>query len=194
MRSVTLVVMLGLGLMTCGVTAAQEAAPVAAVAALPEDQQATKEQIAKLFDVMRLRQQMVTMQKMMPSVITKYMQEQEKETLDKMQGGQTLTPAQQEQLSAVMHRIMEKAFTVYSADDMIADSTTVYQKHINREDADALIVFYRSPAGQHLLDAQPVIAQELMPMIMDRTKQRSQALAEEMTKEIHEIVKQAATN
>jgi hypothetical protein len=51
-----------------------------------------------------------------------------------------------------------------------------------------LITFYGSPAGQHLLDAQPVIAQEYMPMVMGKVGQRSQAMTREMMKEMADAV------
>ena len=53
---------------------------------------------------------------------------------------------------------------------------------------EGLITFYSSPAGQHLLDAQPVIAQEYMPMVMGKVGQRSQAMTKEMMKEMAEVV------
>ena len=34
----------------------------------------------------------------------------------------------------------------------------------------------QSPAGQHLLDAQPKIAQEYMPLVMQRTQERTKTL------------------
>lgn len=193
MKHIRFLAALTLGILSGGWAAAQTPAPDAtstpAVATLPADQQATKEQIAKLFEVMRLRQQLATMQKMMPALIAKNIQEQERETLEKMPGGQKLTPEQQQKLAEVSHNMIEKAFDVYPADEMVADISTVYQRHISSSDADALIAFYGSPVGQRLLDAQPVIAQEYLPLVFAHAKERSQALAEEMTKEIQQIVK-----
>ncbi|HVH85810.1 MAG TPA: DUF2059 domain-containing protein, partial [Terriglobales bacterium] len=60
-----------------------------------------------------------------------------------------------------------------------------------REDVDAMIAFYTSSPGQHLLDAQPKIRQEFMPMMMQRAQQRSQALTVELMKELNDL-KQAS--
>ena len=199
MKSMKLGLMLMLGLMAGAGTAisAQDAAPAntaAAAPALPEDQQATKEQVAKLFEVMRLRQQMDTMMKMLPAMAQQAAQQQQKATLDQLGG--KLTPEQQEQVNQMTTRIMNKAIASYPVEDLIGDATTVYQRHISREDADAMIAFYTSPAGQHLLDAQPVIMREYMPLVMDRMKGMTKTLADETAKEIKDYLATlpAATN
>ena len=53
---------------------------------------------------------------------------------------------------------------------------------------DGLITFYSSPPGQHLLDAQPAIAKEYMPMVMGKVSERSKAMTKEMMKEMADIV------
>ncbi len=191
MKKAGLAVALGFGLMAGGCTAlrAQAAEQAPAVTALPEDQQATKEQIAKLFEVMRLRQQMAAMQKMMPGLMQQSAKEQEETLLKNLPGGRKPTPEEREALDKLMGRIMTRAFDMYPADEMIADISAVYRRHINSQDADALIAFYGSPAGQHLLDAQPVIVQEYMPLVMAHMKERSAVFAEETAKEMQEILK-----
>ena len=196
MRSVKFAVMVGLGLMAGGwsMARAQDAAstPAPTVAALPGDQQATKEQIAKLFEVMHLQQQMATMQKMMPSLIAQQMKEQQKEMLAKLPGGGQLTPEQQEKLDNFSKHMIERAFTVYTTDEIVADISGVYQRHISREDADALIAFYSTPPAQRLLEAQPVIAQESMPLVMAHMKERMKTFTDETTKEMQEMMKSTA--
>jgi hypothetical protein len=54
---------------------------------------------------------------------------------------------------------------------------------------DAFITFYSSPPGQHLLDSQPAIMQEYMPVAMKRVNERSNKLSAEMMKDIAEQVK-----
>jgi hypothetical protein len=75
---------------------------------------------------------------------------------------------------------------------MLEDMSGLYQRHLSGSDVDAFIAFYASPAGQHLLDAQPAIMQEYMPLVMSRMQQRSKALNDELMKEIDEIVKSRA--
>jgi hypothetical protein len=77
---------------------------------------------------------------------------------------------------------------LYPADEMLADMTAIYQRHLSKDDVDGMIAFYSAPAGQHLLDAQPVIAQEYMPLVMGKVTERSKAMTKEMMKEMTEIV------
>ena len=191
MRSSKWSAVLMLGLMagaSCAMARAQEATEAQAAQALPADQQATKEQIMKLFDVMRVRQQMETMLKMLPTMAQQTAQQQEKAMLDQLPSGRQLTPEQQEQVSKMTQRIIEKTVASYPMEEVIADATAVYQRHIRREDAAALIAFYSTPAAQHLLDAQPVIAREYMPLVMERMKGMNKTLADEMGKEMKDFL------
>ena len=49
-------------------------------------------------------------------------------------------------------------------------------------------MFFCSLVGLLLLDAQTVIAQEYMPLVMGIVAQRSQAMTKEMMKEMAEVV------
>src|SRR5689334_12046215 len=53
------------------------------VAPLPQDQQAPREQIARLFEVMRLRQQMESMMKSLPAMVQQQIQTTSKELTEK---------------------------------------------------------------------------------------------------------------
>ena len=112
----------------------------ASAAAIPANQQATKEQLAKLFEAMRLRQQLQSYLKMMPAMIQQQIQMQFKEATSSL-GGEPLTPDQQAQLDSLMHKYLEKAVNVVSIDEMLADMTTVYERHVSRSDVDAYIAF-----------------------------------------------------
>ena len=65
------------------------------------------------------------------------------------------TPEQREGIENLMRKYVEKAMDLYPVDEMLTDMTGIYQRHLSRDDVDAMIAFYSSPAGQHLLDAQP---------------------------------------
>jgi len=169
-------------------TAATQPAEAATVATIPVDQQPTKEQLAKLFEVMRLKAQMQTMMKALPSMIQGQIQAQAKEMAAKLPGG-TATDEQRTAIEKVLSKYMEKAFSIYTADEMIDDMGAIYQRHLSRADIDAFIAFYESPAGQHLLDMNPVIMREYMPVVMKRTQERSKALTDELAKEMEAIVK-----
>ena len=111
-----------------------------------------------------------------------------KQTEAELPAGSRLTQEQREKMQAVMNKYVGKAMDLYPTDEMLTDMTAIYQKHLSKDDVEGLIAFYSSPAGQHLLDAQPVIAQEYMPMVMGKVAQRSQAMTKEMMKEMAEVV------
>ena len=151
-----------------------------AAPAIPAEDQATKEQLTKLFDVMRIRDQMQSMRRIVPSAVESQLKEQMQATM----AGSQLTASQSQKLDELMHKYMEKAVNLYPIDEMLADMTGLYQRYLNREDVDAMIAFYGSPAGQHLLDAQPKIAHEYMPLVMSRMAERSKVLTAEMMKDV----------
>ncbi len=167
-------------------TVAQEQAPPAIA---PEDQ-ATKEQLARLFDVMRIRDQMQAMHTIIPAMVQSQLKEQ-MQAMGAVSAGAKLGPHQRAQLDLLLHKYVDKAVNLYPVEEMIGDMTGLYREYLTREDIDAMIAFYGSPAGQHLLDAQPKIAQEYMPLVMRRTAERSKTLTAEMMKDIAAL-KQAA--
>ncbi len=161
----------------------------AAATVIPPDQQATPDQIRKFFEVARVRQQMQMMMGMMPRIVTQAYQQEMKSIEDTLPAGQQLPPQEHAALQAVMDKYMKEAMNLYSVDDMIADAIPIYQRHISRSDADALIAFYSSSAGQHILDAQPVIMQEYMGVEMGRVMTRSRALTSQMVTDMENAVK-----
>jgi uncharacterized protein len=163
------------------------------VSTIPVEQRATKEQLARLFEVMRVKQQMDSVLKMMPAMVEKQMQEQVKAIRAQIPGSAEMSPKEQEAMEQFQRRIMEKALSAYPYEEMISDMTDVYQRHVTRADADAFIAFYSSPAGQRLLDEQPAIMKEYMPMVMKRMSERSKDLADEIVKEAAEMAKKFGT-
>lgn len=161
----------------------------AAAAVVPPDQQATPDQIRKFFEVARLRQQMQMMMGMMPRMIAQSYQVELKNLNSKLPPGQHLTPQEQAALGKIMQEYMHKAMSLYTVDQMMNDAIPIYQRHISRTDADAIIAFYSSPAGQHILDAQPVIMREYMPVAMGHVLNSSRALTDQMTKDMENAVK-----
>jgi hypothetical protein len=156
-----------------------------------EDQQPTPEQLTKLFEVMRLRQQMDSVTRMMPAMIQQQVESQSKELSAKLMPGVTLSPAQEEATRKITQKYMERAASIYPVGEMIEDMKGLYQRHLTRTDVDAFIAFYSSPAGQHLLDAQPVIMQEYMPIVMKRMQERSKQLTDELEQDLQELIKSA---
>jgi hypothetical protein len=186
---------IGLGLAPWAVAQAPAQPPEVApspATVIPPDQQATKEQMAKLFEVMRVREQMASMTKMMPSMMQQQMQQQFKQTQKVHPELAQMTEEQQQACAKVMSKYMEKVMTLYTSDEMFADMASLYQKHLTRSDVDETIAFYSSPAGKHMLDMVPVIMQEYMPMVMERIQDRISPLIDEMTKDMEAAIKSNA--
>jgi len=163
----------------------QQEKPATVIA--PENQ-ASAEQVAKLFEVMRIKQQMQSMKAMIPGMVQQQIQAAMKQSEGDLPARSKLTPEQREKMQAVMSKYVGKSMDLYPADEMLTDMTAIYQKHLSKDDVEGLITFYSSPAGQHLLDAQPAIAQEYMPLVMGKVGQRSQTMTKEMMKELAEVV------
>ncbi len=177
-------VVLGMGLVLSGTVVfaqtndAAPAAPSTPAVVIPEDQQASKEQLARLFEVMRIKQQMAGMTRAMPSMVQQQFQEQ-------LQQMQQENPRMA--MKSVMGKYTQRAMNLYGSDEMIADMTALYQKHLSRPDVESTIAFYSSPAGQHVLDMVPTIMQEFVPTVMQKTQNRMKPLILDMQKEMMAI-------
>jgi hypothetical protein len=169
-------------------TAMGSASP-AASPSIPPGQIPSKEQLAKLFEVMRLRDQMQGLMNTIPAMVKAQVQSQMGDIMAKLAPGAQLTDDQQAQLAALITKYVDKATNVYTIDTMISDMTTVYQHHLSKADVDAMIAFYASPAGQHLLNAQPAIMKEYTPIVMQRQRQATDQLTEEMQKDLEAFTK-----
>ncbi len=103
--------------------------PESTVPVIPPDQQATKEQVAKLFAAMHTREQINSMMKMFPAMIQQQVRQQEKEMTANQSAGTNLTPEQQAALDKVMNRFLDKAMNLFTVDEMIDDMAAIYQRH-----------------------------------------------------------------
>ncbi|MGA8732047.1 MAG: DUF2059 domain-containing protein [Terracidiphilus sp.] len=146
---------------------------------IPPEDQATTEQLGRLFQVMRLKQQVQSIRNLIPTMVEGQIREQSKAL-----GSQSkLTTEQRAAMELISHKYLEKAINIYPVDEMIGDMTSIYQRYLTREDVDSMIAFYSSSAGQHLLDAQPKITKEYMPLVMTRVQERTRLLTAQMMKE-----------
>jgi hypothetical protein len=72
--------------------------------------------------------------------------------------------------------------------DLASDGlSAIYQHYLTREDVEARIAFYNSKAGQDLLDTEPRIAGEAMPMMQQRAQEKGDVLTEELKTRLAEI-------
>jgi len=162
------------------------------VADTPIADRPSKDQLLKLFEVMRLRSQMDTMLKAFP----KALQQQMKSQIDAMEaslpGNTKLTPEQRESINKAVAKYMDEAFRLYPVEEMMDDMIPVYQQYLSRQDVEAILAFYQSSAGQHLLEKQPAMMQAIMPITMNKMQERSKDLSTRMMKEIMGTIPNAA--
>ena len=156
---------------------------------VPPDQQATREQLTKLFEVLRLRAQMTQYTGLMSSAMQQSMRQGVRQATAQVPNAKRLTPEQQAKLENILARYMKKVMNVYPADEAVDDAIGVYQRHMSRSDVDAYIAFYSSAPGQHFLDAQPVIMKEFMPVVLNKVQERSKALQTGLTQDIANFIK-----
>ena len=151
---------------------------------VPPDQQATGEQLDKLFEVMRLRQQLQATMKAIPAMIQQQLHAQMDEMYAKLPGGGKPTPDQQAKLEEIMNKYIQRAATLYSPDDMMGDITAGYQRHMSKSDVDAYIAFYSSPAGQRLIHKVNSIISEANKASQELVQEKLQNYADTLTRKL----------
>ena len=158
---------------------------------VPADQRATDAEVDKLFEVMRIRQQMAATATMMPQMMKQQFDQQAKEMEKDHPEWASLSEEQRQAMSKIMEKYMSQAMTLYNTDEMLADMRGLYEKHLSRSDVDGTIAFYSSPAGQHFLDMVPTIMQEFVPNLMTKMQAKMRPLIVEMSKEMAEAMQAA---
>jgi hypothetical protein len=169
-------------------TAQATAAPAMAASQIAQADQPTDAQIAKLFEVMHVKDQMAAVSKMMPQIMQQQFAEQMKQMQKDHPEMTTMSPEQQEAFAKIMSKYMERIMTIATSDDILSDMGAIYKRHLTGADIDGAIAFYSSPAGEHFVNAVPVIMQEFMPAVMHRTQERIQPMIDEMSKEMMQIM------
>jgi hypothetical protein len=170
----------------------QATTPSASAAVVSETDQPSREQLRRLFEVMRIHPQMDAMLKMMPQAIQSQLQSEEQSLESSLPPESKPTEAQKEALNKVTARFMNQALKIYPAEEMEDDLVSIYKRHLTREDVEGIIAFYKSPTGQHLLDNQPVMMKEMMPITMKKMQTRAKTLSDSYVKELKEAMMNAA--
>src|SRR5579863_2061740 len=81
----------------------------------PENQ-ATTEQLSKLFEVMRIKQQMQAVKQMVPSMVAQQIQASMKETMEKLPSWSKPTAEQRERMQQLMTKYVGKSMDLYPPD------------------------------------------------------------------------------
>ena len=67
-----------------------------------------------------------------------------------------------------------------ASDDLIAQEVRIYDKHYTQSDIDAMIAFYKTPAGQKLVTEAPRVAQETNAFGQNWARERTQQVVADL--------------
>lgn len=177
----------------CAVGQAPAAKPVAsAPAASSPAGQASRQEVTELLTVLKARQQMETM-------LEGFKEQMKRGQLQGFElglakNGIKLSEQDRQRAQVRLDAIADEALKEMPYDELLASSAEVYRKHFSSQDIAALLVFYRSPAGQKFLAEMPSLTQESMraggevmtkhiPEIMQRVQTRMDELHDEFSKQ-----------
>jgi len=120
----------------------------------PADRPPTKEEIAKYFEVMHVRESM-------KSILESVAKETEQLIHQQLnREAPNATPEFNAQVEGML--ALDDARKNQLVEDMLANMVPVYQKHFAKGDLAALLAFYDTPTGQRLLKEVPAVTQESM--------------------------------
>jgi hypothetical protein len=143
------------------------------------DPPATHEDIAKLFDTMKIRSQL----QMVVDATSKQQREIMHDSLRK--NAPQLTEKELSHLDQEMDDVMKEVAKDLPIEGLLDDMIPIYQKHLTKSDVEAMNVFYSSPTGQKLLREMPAMTAESM----QAATPRMQAVMEKALARVQELVK-----
>jgi hypothetical protein len=163
LRSILLV-----GALTASAIAQQSTPPATNVPATnapapgvpPTDVPATREDIQRLFETMRVQEQIRNSMEMMLTQQRKIIAGMMKKR------NRRVTEADVDRASESAQEFLKN----FPLDEMVQDMIPVYQNHLTKTDVDVMTAFYGSPTGQKLLREQPTMAGESMQAVAVRVQ------------------------
>lgn len=153
----------------------------------PNPDPATAEQAAKLVELMNLKAQMAAMSTGIKQAMLPTMVEEFKKQLP------NAPPAAIAEVSTAFDSMYTEMFRTFSATEMESIMVQIYQKHLTRSEADAVIAFYSSPEGKSFLNKAPVMGTETMQALMPKFKAQTEQLGQKFQAQMEEIKKKYGT-
>lgn len=129
---------------------------------LPPDA-ASAEQLRKLFEVIGVEKQMQSLMSTMAANIQQVLPSAEE-----------LSEKQKAEMTKLQTELFSKMMSPEFINTYLDMMVPVYQLHFTKSDADQIIAFYSSPAGQKFVNEQPLIIQEVFPKVMPMMQQHMQ--------------------
>jgi hypothetical protein len=112
----------------------------------------SKEEVVKFMDVLHIK----------PQLIQYFGGVAKQAKLGAQEGFKQKVPNATPAQLAEVDKFAEGLFKDMPIDEMIDAMVPIYQKHLTKEDLDAILSFYSSPVGQKLQREQPAMMQETM--------------------------------
>ncbi len=138
------------------------------------------EQVLKLLELLRVRDQL--------QITLDAMKQQVKDEAAQMFSDKISNPTP-EQLKSVDVTV-DDVFRDVSLDDLIQDLVPVYQRHLTRNDVRAMIAFYSSPPGQKIVREQPKMLKESMQVAGTSQQKRMEALLAKLEVRMEQLIAQ----
>ncbi len=138
------------------------------------DASATREDVVKLFETMKIHEQM----RLVMESVVKQQRTMIHENLKKR------APQISEQELTRLDQLTSEVMKDMPLDSLLDDMIAVYQKHLNRVDVDAMNSFYSSVTGQKLLREMPAMTAESM----QAASPRMQAMMDKMMQRLDQMV------
>jgi hypothetical protein len=135
-------------------------------------------------DLARQMLRLTDMQKLMDQVVDQVQQIQlaQLESLD-------IPADKREQTTAFQNRLMKKVFDAMSWQVMEPEYVKLFADVYSEEELKAIVAFFKSPAGQSMLNKQP----ELLQKSMSLSQQRMQAVMPELQRMIRDFSQEMKT-
>jgi hypothetical protein len=152
------------------------------------DEASKQAKVHELFQTMHMER---TMQQMMDQMTT-FMQQQFQQAIQELPGADTLTPAQKKLTDDYMGRTMKLATDEMGWKTMEPEYTKIYASTYTEEEIDGILTFYKSPAGQAMLNKTPQLSAASMQIVQTKVGQL-QPKVKAMQEEYMEQMKAAGT-
>ena len=138
----------------------------------PATEPASREDVLKLFEVMKVHEQM-------RQALDQVVVQQKSMAHDMLR---KRVPNITDEKLARFDGMIEESVKDMPLDDIIGDMVPIYQKHLNKADVEAMSTFYASPTGQKVLNEMPGMTSEAMQASYVRMQQRLQETMDKVEK------------
>jgi hypothetical protein len=143
---------------------------------------ASEASIKQLLEVMKVHQSIENVEAQMDGFI--------KNTMAQATQGQPVSPKVQQEIDHTRSETMSTIKEILTWDKLEPMYVRIYQKSLNQQDVDGMIGFYKTPAGQAVINKLPLVmqntlaeVQQMMKPVMEKLAQRQQAVVAEIQAE-----------